>query len=457
MPMSVLRNTPSPAKPRLAKRWLASACATFGGCVLLAVACAPSITSAEDQLGDGSTTSSTGNPADGNSANGNEADDAGAGNESAGGNNNDSNNDSGNNDSANSDSDNQGQSQAGNGNQPRTPGRPDGSANESLTIWPLTGLAVDTSPAPGDSQAANAGPQRRAAVVKIDNHKGARPQFGLNEADVVYEQVVEFGLTRLAAVFHSIDVEMVGPVRSIRTSDYDLLSNLGVPLFANSGGSQEVLAGLSAVDVINVGSHVAFSAYWRQPGRNAPHNLMTSTKLLRETAAAVRANSSATGSPPQLFAYRSQPRSESGAGNASGNASGNATASSPTPASGVDIDFGGTKVNYRWAQDAQAWWRTQNDVLHLDTQGRVVAPQNVIVQFIIYSRSETDPRFPQAELLGQGDAWVFTNGGLVQGRWERDEATQVTEFVDLAGNRIELTPGRTWVELVRVGQATIAR
>ncbi len=305
----------------------------------------------------------------------------------------------------------------------------------ALAVWPLTGLPVrgDSAPAPGLT------PDRPVVLVKIDNHKNARPQFGLNAADLVYEQVVEFGLTRLAAAYHSADVESVGPVRSVRTSDYPLLANLGVPLFANSGGLEGVLAGLNDLAVINLGSHISAGAYWRQPGRRAPNNLMTSTLLLREAAAASSSSLTAVGPSAPLFDFRSAGASSRAA-----------------PVSGVDLDFGGTQVSYRWSEDALAWWRTQNGVLHLDTQGLVVAPQNVIVQFVVYGRSEEDARSPEAELLGIGDAWIFTDGGLIRGSWERNAAADSTTFLDLAGNGIQLTPGKTWVALARVGQAEIA-
>ncbi len=322
------------------------------------------------------------------------------------------------------------------------------SGSAPLKIWPLSGSVATT---PQASTAAS--PTRPAVVVKIDNHEQARPQFGINEADLVYEQIVEFGLTRFAAVFHSADVDMVGPVRSVRTSDYALLTNLGVPLFANSGGSGEVLAGLSEIDVVNVGSHVNFSAYWRQPGRRAPYNLMTNTTNLREVVASGRTSTSTTpvasGPSAPLFDFQPAPTGASSSG-----VNGTNQANSVR---GVDLDFGGTKVNYRWQPDANAWWRTQNGVFHLDNHGQVVAPQNIIVQFVVYSRSVFDPRSPQAELLGQGEAWVFTNGELVSGNWKRTTANDNTIFTDLNGDTILLAPGKTWVALARVGQATVAR
>ena len=105
-----------------------------------------------------------------------------------------------------------------------------------LQAWPLTGT-------PGD----NVG-DWPVLVVKIDNHERARPQFGVNSADVVFEEIVEGGLTRFAALYHSKEAGLVGPIRSVRTSDFDLLENLNRPLFANSGGNEAVLQLLQEVD-----------------------------------------------------------------------------------------------------------------------------------------------------------------------------------------------------------------
>ena len=98
-----------------------------------------------------------------------------------------------------------------------------------LDRWPLTGLqdeGVGTWP---------------VLMVKIDNHDRARPQAGINSADVVFEEIVEGGLTRFAALFHSQQTELLGPIRSVRTSDFNLLRNLNRPLFANSGGNEAVI------------------------------------------------------------------------------------------------------------------------------------------------------------------------------------------------------------------------
>lgn len=136
-------------------------------------------------------------------------------------------------------------------------------------LAPLTGLAVD------------APITRPALVVKIDNHPKARPQWGLNQADIVFEENVEM-LTRFAAVFHSAGSDPVGPVRSGRKQDVDLLESFNAPLFAWSGGNAEVTKLIRASTMVDL-SHSAANekgGYRRESSRSAPHNLLAETTKL---------------------------------------------------------------------------------------------------------------------------------------------------------------------------------
>lgn len=295
---------------------------------------------------------------------------------------------------------------------------------EQRNIWPLTGIQGEDV---GDWP---------ALLVKIDNHDRARPQFGINSADVVFEEIVEGGLTRFAAVFHSKETNIVGPVRSVRTSDFDLLSNFNRPLFANSGGNEAVLELLRDVDFVDVSSNADLDSYRRLTERQSPHNLVTSTRPLR----VVGDDRGGGGNPPILFARRGLDE--------------------PLPAAavevkGVDIDYGVTNVRYRWDQDRNGWIRSQDGSLHVDAAGVVVAPEIVIVQVISYRRSAADGRSPEAVLLGEGPALVLYSGHLLEGLWERREATDLTYYSDRAGQAITVPSGSTWVALPRVGQVQI--
>ncbi|HET7720430.1 MAG TPA: DUF3048 domain-containing protein, partial [Acidimicrobiales bacterium] len=149
-------------------------------------------------------------------------------------------------------------------------------------VAPLTGL-----PYAGDPAVL----QRQALIVKIDNADNgantARPQAGFNQADIVIEELVEGGVTRLAAVFHSADSDPVGPIRSARITDLEYVSFFGQPLFAWSGGNLEVAGAIRGSTALqDVGYDVlGGDAYYRASDRRSPHNLMSSTPALYAAAA----------------------------------------------------------------------------------------------------------------------------------------------------------------------------
>ncbi len=277
---------------------------------------------------------------------------------------------------------------------------------------------------------------RPAFFVKIDNHQLARPQWGINQADVVFEELVEGNITRFAAIFHSRNVADIGPVRSARTGDFDLLRNLNTPLFGNSGGNPTVMRLLNEVDMVLVGdTNVGRAAYRRNSDRKAPHNLLTSTGDIYAAA------DGRGGTPPQMFSYRDPDE---------------ALPLSAQPLDAVEIDYGGYQVTYQWDEVFQGWARSQQGTEHVDYDGVQVVPENVIIQFVNYGQSVAYAGSPEVKVLGRGEAWVLTAGQIIEATWNRPTAVDVTEFRDADGATIELTPGRTWVALPRSGTASFA-
>ena len=277
------------------------------------------------------------------------------------------------------------------------------------------------------------GNNRAALVVKIDNVPRARPQAGINDADVVYVELVEGGATRYAAVFHSEEVGTVGPVRSMRTTDINLLRALNRPLFANSGGNPRTTNAINASPLVNIGHATgAGGAYYRNNSRSAPHNLFSSTGALR------RAGGTAGGAPPELFTIRRP---------------GTPNPNKAFDASGVRVNYRSTSVTYDW--NGSGWARSQDGRATVDTAGVRTAPETVIVQFTPYGVSPADARSPEANTIGRGRAWIFTEGNLIRGSWSKPTANAVTLYRDSDGNTIELLPGRVWVELPKPGDATL--
>jgi len=332
----------------------------------------------------------------------------------------------------------------------------------TLPVWPLTGVP--------DAKAS--GPAHPAVVVKIDNSPDSRPQTGINEADIVYELLVE-GITRYALVFHSNIVDPVGPVRSARSSDIDLVADLSTPLFSWSGGNAGVVGEVRNAErkgiLIDASHDAASPAYYRENNRQAPHNLYVHLPQLLELKAP--ANQS---NPAPIFNFRkvatspSTTTTSSTSTTAKKSASTTTTIAMPTttttllgvPTPGFTLDFGGVKVDYVWNAATKGWSRLQVDQTHpraksptLDTAGVQVSAENVIVQFIDYGQSPSDSRSPMALTVGSGKVLVFSDGRVVSGTWSRATADKPTTYTAADGTPILLTPGRTWVALPRAGSA----
>jgi hypothetical protein len=316
---------------------------------------------------------------------------------------------------------------------------PTGSSAPSTIAAPPAGVAPLTG-LPGDP--AKLG--RPALLVKIDNAPKARPQAGLNQADIVVEEGVEGGITRFATIFHSGDADPVGPVRSARTSDIAIAAALNRPLFAYSGTNADFEKLLDAAPIVNVGPGKFPGGYHRVSGRPAPYNYFSSTAVLFGRAAAGQA------APLAQFVYRP-------AGQAPAGGSANA---------GVHIEFRGrvlTAVDWGWdaaaGAGAGAWKRTTNGTTHVDAAGQQVTAANVVIEFVNYKDTgytdQSGAPVPEAQLIGEGEAWILTGGQVVKGRWQKASTEAVTKLVAADGTAIALTPGRSWVELPAPGLATL--
>jgi hypothetical protein len=268
-------------------------------------------------------------------------------------------------------------------------------------------------------------PDRPALAVKIENYPDARPQAGLQSADIIYEEPVEGGITRFIAVYQCRDDTRVGPVRSARTVDPQVLGQLGVPILAYSGGAPGVLKALEDADLVTLDESSAGGAFVRDEGREAPHNLYASTAKLHGIA------HSTQGPPAPLFTYADELTLRS------------------RRATSVHLPFSSTYADVWWSWDRQLgeWVRAHGEVPHTVESGGPVSADNVVVQIV--EMTIPDGRLtPELQMTGSGRAYVFRDGRMVVGRWERPTLGDVTIFVTKDGTEIPLAPGRTWVELL---------
>lgn len=271
---------------------------------------------------------------------------------------------------------------------------------------------------------------RAAVAVKIDNIAEARPQAGINSADVVYEEFTE-GVTRFIAVFQSRDAEVVGPVRSVRPADPVIVQPLGGVL-GFSGGSPGAVA-IAAASPLTLVMEDDVAVMYRRPGRVAPHNLYTSTAGLFSRAPA------SAGPPPAFATFLTEGRSFGGPG------------AIPVASIGL-VPAPYVTAGYDWDAASGTWLRTTDGYPHMLEEGRV-APTTVIVQFAPYQVFVDDEKVQYPEVLGSGEAWVFAAGAMVPGTWHKESSGAVTTFVDSTGAPIAIPPGQTWVHLVAPGSS----
>jgi hypothetical protein len=310
----------------------------------------------------------------------------------------------------------------GGGDDGATTGPPATDEEAPPIVAPLTGLSGDF----GDRL------ERPALFVKFDNVEAARPPAGLAEADIVIEEQVEGDLSRLAAVFHSTDADTVGPVRSVRTTDLELVGLFGRPLFASSGGNSSVLAQLAAADVVDIGHNVSGEGFERDSGRAAPHNLFSSTPALYAKAP------ESPPPPEQLFAYLDEDED---------------LPEDATPTGGVTVSFGGPEVaRFSWDEASGTWLREQRGSAHVDADGTQLAPANVVLLEIEYDMSGQMGRStPHGVVTGEGRAVVLTQGHAVEGTWSRPSLDEPLTLTGADGEAMELTPGQTFIELPPAG------
>jgi Protein of unknown function (DUF3048) N-terminal domain/Protein of unknown function (DUF3048) C-terminal domain len=293
-------------------------------------------------------------------------------------------------------------------------------------FWPLTGLpAASASTTP-------------ALSIKIDNAPAARPQSGLDRADIVFECLVEGGLSRFLAVYQSHAAPLIGPIRSARPVDGALLRALHGGIFAYSGAANGEIAPAKAYSTSYLLSNDYDSIpFHRIQSRSAPENVYASTGSLRAEAGR---HSGRLQTPPSLFTY----------GPASAGA---------RPATGVTLTIGGQSTAV-WKRKGAEYLRWEDGTPHLLDSGVQVQARNVVLIHVQVTGSGiTDAagnEDPFVLAYGAGAIEVLRDGVVERGHWSRPTVAAPFRFTSDHGGALTLTPGQTWVELIPTsGAATI--
>jgi hypothetical protein len=308
----------------------------------------------------------------------------------------------------------------------------------TTTTTTMPGLTVAPGHCPlTDVKAAGGVPDRPALAIKIGNEpQGARPQSGLDEADIVFDTPAEGFIMRYIAIYQCLDATQIGPDRSVRWVDWHLIRQFEHPILAYAGGigyDLNIVASLKWANSENLLGN-AGGAGVRTTNRVPPDNLYTSTGALY--AFAGRFNKE-YGPPPPIFRYSASP------------------AAGSTPAAAVHINFSyDTNVTWTWDAPSASWIHSYSEGTDVDLlTGRPVTTTNVVVLIVKYKFGRYAEHIGgsgdfESQTLGSGPGYVFRDGRAIKITWSRQFVTQPWKFTGPNHEVVSLAPGRTWVELL---------
>jgi uncharacterized protein (DUF2147 family) len=295
-------------------------------------------------------------------------------------------------------------------------------------VWPLTGVAGEPK-------------NRPALAVKIENTSQARPQTGLDQADVVWETVVEFQVSRFIAVFQSQVPDEVGPIRSVRPMDPIILSPMH-GLLAFSGGQRGILP-LIAKNGIQPLSHDAGAAgMYRTQDRAAPHNVYGTPKTFWASA-----NKTHQDSPGEQFLFARD--AEAAAAVADGTSASKLTYRLSAAAN----------PSWNWDGKSGTWKRNEGSAKAMARSGKQLSAVNVVTVIARHPDSGFNAQggapVPTYDLVGSGKGFVATGGKSIAVTWKKEAKDKPLRLFTADGEPALLAPGNTWVELVPKEDGTV--
>jgi hypothetical protein len=287
--------------------------------------------------------------------------------------------------------------------------------------WPLTGLKV-----PSDKSASLDHP---VLVTKMDNTVASQPQLGLSKADMVVEELVEGGLTRLAAFYYSHIPNNVGPVRSMRASDVDIVSPVH-PSIVTSGAAGRTIALIKA-------AHIPFysegtKGFYRSTQREAPYNLLAH---LNEVAKVAKTKKKVT--PPDYFHWGS--------------------------ASDFPKGVKAGSINAMFSGGHTTEWKYTNGSYHNLNSNAPAGDQFPATTVLVLRVKEGNAGYldpagnpvPKTILVGKGPAMMFHDGRMVKAIWHKGKKPSSQIYFTTKKGKLSVPAGHTWVELVPQGTGNV--
>jgi len=277
-----------------------------------------------------------------------------------------------------------------------------------------------------------AGENKQILVVKIDDTNAAHPQIGVEDADLVYVEQVEGGLTRLAAIYTSKLPPLIGPIRSARISDIELLAQFGRVGFAYSGAQSKMRPVIAEANLENLSAERnPPSIYGKDPNRIGPVDMILKPELLLERANAnpkIRIET-ATAS---IFAFGDAPKGE-------------------TNTAIAKIKWPSAKYELRWDSANEKWLIYFNEKPNMAANGEHLYADTAIIQIVSITPSIYGDKFgeitPFSKTTGSGKAVMLRDGFSYQISWQRNLETDVTTWKSEDGGVANFKPGRTWIFL----------
>ena len=264
-------------------------------------------------------------------------------------------------------------------------------------------------------------------VVKIDDTDQAHPQVGIDKADVVYIEQVEGGLVRLAAIFSTVIPDRIGPVRSARISDIDLLSQFGKVAFFYSGAQSKFIPVLRAANLHDLGAeHESPKLYSRDPNRYSPFDMILIGSEVKSRIANLQVATA------KNIGWTFGKLSNSG-----------------ISIDSVKIKWPAAKYEANWT--TKGWQLLHDGKLDVTSDGSTITPSTLVIQKVVITDSEYHDKVggvtPFSATIGEGTGWVLRDGIAIKATWNRTDANSGTTWSDEKGNVIKFAPGQVWIAL----------
>ena len=290
---------------------------------------------------------------------------------------------------------------------------------------------VFKDPEPINSLSGRIGSDGPILVVKIDDTRAAHPQAGLEDADVVYVEQVEGGLTRIAAVFSSKIPALIGPVRSARISDIEILEQFGRVAFAYSGAQQKLLPVIAAANLENLGAQrQSREIYSNDPLRNAPTAMMLQAQTLMQKVKEQELPISISKSAGWNFAESFD--------------TGTAIAS-------AKVSWPANSYDAVWSAAEKRWLLSHGGVPNLAASGIHLGASTFVIQLVSITPSEYGDKFggvtPFTATVGSGRGYILRDGKYIPALWDRPTPDVGTTWKTTSGEEIPFAPGQIWIAL----------